>query len=211
MGDPTFDAFFSASVSFIANTTLQESGVQAAGAKLLDKIGKPAVIFGHSQGGPLPLLIADARPGLAAGLVLLEPSGPPFQEVIFTNVSARPFGVSTVPLTFSPAVHQPSDFKTVVHPAPNENRTQCILQADSPAPRQLVNFGSKPILVVSSESSYHAMYDYCSVNFLRQAGCKQVQHLELGEAGIHGNGHMFFMEKNNLEIAKRVEEWISKL
>jgi hypothetical protein len=47
------------------------------------------------------------------------------------------------------------------------------------------------------------------VDYLRQAGV-EVEHLKLGEEEIHGNGHMFFMEKNNLEIAERVVVWLRK-
>lgn len=209
MGDAIFDAFYAANVQFLVNATLQESTVQAAGAKLLDKIGKPAVIVGHSQGGPLPLLIADRRPHLAAGLVLLEPSGPPFRDAVFTTTPNRAFGVSNVPLTFDPPVSKPQDFKTEVHPARDDNSVECILQATSPAPRRLVHFSKKPILVVTSESSYHAMYDHCSVDFLRQAGCSKLEHMKLPDVGIHGNGHMFFLEKNNLDIAAAVHGWIT--
>jgi hypothetical protein len=33
-------------------------------------------------------------------------------------------------------------------------------------------------------------------------------HLELGNAGVHGNGHMFFMEKNSHDIWVLLLEWI---
>ena len=81
MGDPVFDAFYSSNVQFIVNATYQQQTMQAAGAQLLDMIGAPAWLLGHSQGGLMPLLIADARPSLVKGLILVEPTGPPFQEV----------------------------------------------------------------------------------------------------------------------------------
>jgi hypothetical protein len=31
----------------------------------------------------------------------------------------------------------------------------------------------------------------------------------LGGRGIHGNGHMMMLEKNNLEIAGVINDWIS--
>jgi hypothetical protein len=79
---------------------------------------------------------------------------------------------------------------------------------DEPA-KQLVNLAQIPVLTVTSEASYHAMYDHCTVDYLIQAGV-EVEHLKLGEEGIHGNGHMFFMEKNSLEIAERVVDWLRK-
>jgi hypothetical protein len=33
--------------------------------------------------------------------------------------------------------------------------------------------------------------------------------LRLEEQGIHGNGHMLMIEKNSLEIAARLNKWIS--
>ncbi|EEY19194.1 conserved hypothetical protein [Verticillium alfalfae VaMs.102] len=86
---------------------------------------------------------------------------------------------------------------------------ECVPQAERPAPRQLANLADKPILVVTAEASYHMPYDYCTVDFLRQAGCSRTRHVELGDEGIHGNGHMFFMEKNSDVIQRLLEKWIS--
>ena len=75
MGDLIFDAFYSSEIQFISNDTYQQGAVQAAGAALLDRIGKPVVLLGHSQGGPMATVIADARPNLTEAIVLLEPMG----------------------------------------------------------------------------------------------------------------------------------------
>jgi hypothetical protein len=66
-----------------------------------------------------------------------------------------------------------------------------------------------PILIETWEGSYHAMYDHCTVKLLQQAGL-DVEHLELGKVGIHGNSHMQFMEKNGDEIAAKLYERIPK-
>lgn len=212
MGDAIFDAFYSSNVQFIANATLQESTVQKGGAALLDKIGKPVVLVGHSQGGILPIVIADARPDLVKALVLLEPTGPPFRNAVFSNSSARPWGLTDIPITYSPPVTNPAtDMKQQLYPARDENSTECVLQADNPKPRQLINLAPKPILVVTSEASYHAPYDYCTVEYLIQAGCSKTTHLELAKAGFRGNGHMFFMEKNSDSIQKHLRNWIKNL
>ncbi|KAK2596635.1 hypothetical protein QQS21_006311 [Conoideocrella luteorostrata] len=211
MGDDVFDAFYSSNVQFVNNSTYQQSTIQAAGAALLDKIGKPVILMGHSQGGIMPIIIADARPELTQALVLLEPTGPPFREAVFNTTPARAWGLTDIPLTYSPPVTNPAkQLKRQVIPAPKPNLTECILQAKRPRPRKLVNLARKPILLVSSESGYHAVYDYCTVAYLKQAGCRKTKHLELGKIGIHGNGHMFFMEKNSNQIQKVVEKWISK-
>ncbi|KAF4548457.1 Alpha/beta hydrolase-like protein 6 [Elsinoe fawcettii] len=211
IGDPIFDSFYSANVQFILNATYQQSTVQSAGAALLDAIG-PATLIGHSQGGPLPLVIADARPNLIRSLILLEPSGPPFQEAVFSFGSARAYGLADIPLNYQPPLSSPADLVRQVYPPPvanSDNSTvPCILQAESPAPRQLPNLADKRILVVTGEASYHAPYDYCTVEYLRQAGASKTEFLELGKAGIRGNGHLLFLERNSDEIWARVEGFI---
>lgn len=92
--------------------------------------------------------------------------------------------------------------------ARDENHTACVLQADNSAPRKLTNLAEIPILTVTAEASLHAVYDECNVRYLRQAGCSRVDHVELGDVGIHGNGHMFFMESNSDEVQELVHNWI---
>ncbi|PSN60142.1 alpha/beta-hydrolase [Corynespora cassiicola Philippines] len=213
MGDSVFDNFYSSNVQFISNATYQQETVQSAGAQLLDIIGRPAWLLGHSQGGLMPLLIADARPNLTKGLILLEPTGPPFQDAIFGNGSARKWGLTDIPLTYSPPVQDPDiDLVKQTFPPPDQNSSNttipCILQGTDPAPRELPNLAPLPILTVTGEASYHAPYDYCTVRFLRQAGCSQASHMELEKIGIRGNGHMFFMEKNSNIIWEHIRQWL---
>ncbi|CAG1997342.1 unnamed protein product [Fusarium graminearum] len=211
-GDPVFDAFYSSNLQFINNATYQQDSVQAAGAALLDKIGKPAILLGHSQGGMMPILIADARPKLTKGLILLEPSGPPFRDAVFGNKTARAWGLADINLTYSPAVTDPStDLVQELQPSRGKDFVECILQAKKPVPRRLVNLEKKPILIVTGEASYHMPYDYCTAKYLEQAGCSKTKHVELGEEGIHGNGHMMFMEKNSNKIQNLVERWIKAI
>lgn len=205
MGDPVFDNFYASNVQFISNATYQQQTVQSAGAQLLDLIGSPAWLLRHSQGGLMPLLIADARPNLTKGLILLEPTGPPFQEAIFGSSPARQWGLTDIPLNYYPPVKDPRIdlVRQTVPPSDRESNNAtipCVLQAANPAPRQLPNLAPLPILTVTAEASYHAPYDYCTVEFLKQAGCVKATHLELGKAGIHGNGHMLFMEKNSESV-----------
>ncbi|EEU43680.1 uncharacterized protein NECHADRAFT_45269 [Fusarium vanettenii 77-13-4] len=208
-GDPVFDTFYVSNVQFINNATYQQSTVQDAGAALLDKIGRPVILVGHSQGGIMPILIADARPRLTKGLVLLEPTGPPFRDAVFSTRAARPYGLTDIPLNYSPSVSDPAtDLVQEVQTSRGDDFVECVLQASKPAPRRLVNLQSKPILILTAESSYHMPYDYCTADFLRQAGCSKTQHLELGEVGIRGNGHMMFMEKNSDLIQAVLERWV---
>jgi hypothetical protein len=34
--------------------------------------------------------------------------------------------------------------------------------------------------------------------------------IKLADAGIHGNGHMMMLEKNNMEIAALMARWLDK-
>jgi hypothetical protein len=66
-----------------------------------------------------------------------------------------------------------------------------------------------PILILTSESSYHRGYDHCTVKYLEQAGV-HATWIKLEDIGIHGNGHMMMLEKNNMEIAAVMSRWLEK-
>ncbi|KHO00426.1 uncharacterized protein MAM_01204 [Metarhizium album ARSEF 1941] len=211
MGDAVFDALYASTVQFVSNEACQQAAAQRAGAALLDRIGRPAVLLGHSQAGAYPPLIADARPHLVRSMVLLEPRGPPFQEAVFSRRRSKLWGIWDTPMTYEPAVGDPDrDLVKVTHAPVSPGLAERVLQAEDPPPRKLKNLVHKPMLVVTAEASYHAVYDYCTVEFLRQAGCDKVEHLELAGIGILGNGHMMFLEKNSGEIQGAVEQWIQK-
>jgi len=201
-------------MQFIADGTEQERTVRDAGAALLDRLGRRVVLVTHSQGGLYGWLMADARPDSIAALVQIEPKGPPFHEVIFSDAYTRPWGLTSVPLTYSPApanqTAAPPLATQVVRSRNPAEQVDCTIQADDPAPRQLINIARVPVLIDTGEASYHAMYDHCTAMFLRQAGVTHVEFLELGKAGIHGNSHMQFMELNSDILAARLHEWIVK-
>jgi hypothetical protein len=70
-------------------------------------------------------------------------------------------GLTDSPLTFLPAVTNPvPDLVKQLIPSNSSLYSDCIIQADSPASRQLVNLAHVPVLVVATESSYHAPYDW---------------------------------------------------
>ena len=66
-----------------------------------------------------------------------------------------------------------------------------------------------PIMVLTSEASYHAPYDHSTVKFLEQAGVKP-SFIRLAELGIKGNSHVLMLEKNNKEIAAVIAGWLDK-
>ena len=75
---------------------------------------------------------------------------------------------------------------------------------------QLSTLQGIPILMITSQASYHASYDHCTSKYLTQAGVKHT-YVRLPDAGIYGNGHMMMIEKDNLVIAGLVAKWTDRL
>jgi pimeloyl-ACP methyl ester carboxylesterase len=205
-GDPVFDAFYATQVESLASNAETQTLVQAAGAALLDKIG-PAIIVTHSQAGPFGWLLADSRPKAVKGIVAVEPAGPPFRNSVVNEDSARPWGIADIPLTYDPPARTGTDL-VAVHESKSDgpDLATCWKQADPP--RRLVNLQGIPVLLVTTESSYHAPYDHCTAKYLTQAGVRNT-HMRLEEQGIHGNGHMVMLERNSLEVAALLRKWIA--
>jgi pimeloyl-ACP methyl ester carboxylesterase len=204
-GDPAFDAFYATQVETVISNEVTQAGNQAASGALLDKIG-PAIILTHSQSGPFGWLIADARPKLVKAIIAIEPAGPPFENSINATGKARLWGVSDIPMTYDPPAKEASDIVVEREAkADGPDLFTCWMQK-SPA-RQLINLKGIPSVVVASEASYHATYDHCTVKYLKQAGAS-VEFVRLEDKGIHGNGHMVMLEKNNLDIAHVLDEWV---
>ena len=206
-GDPDFDQFYASQFPSIASFPQQQQLNRDALVALLDKIG-PAIVLTHSQSGPFGWLIADARPNLVKGIVAIEPSGPPFENTIIGTGKARAWGPTDIALTYDPPVKDPSEISVKRDEKPDgPNMFLCWMQAE-PA-RRLVNLKNIPTVVISAEASYHQLYDNCTVKYLNQAGMK-VEWMPLQNKGIHGNGHMVMIEKNNLDIAKLIDNWVAE-
>jgi pimeloyl-ACP methyl ester carboxylesterase len=75
--------------------------------------------------------------------------------------------------------------------------------------RKLVNLTRIPVMIMAAEASYHQTYDHCTAKYLNQAGVT-TEFIPLQNVGIHGNGHMVMIEKNNLDIAKVIDGWLVK-
>ena len=169
------------------------------GAELLDKIG-PAIILTHSAGGPFGFLVAEARPKLVKGIVVVEGGGSPF-------MGQNKWGLSTVPVEFDPPVNDPAEIKTRdVKPA--EEGVQPYKLMEEPV-RKLKNWQGIPIVMVTSEGSFASPGAPGAVAFLKQAGCS-AEELRLKDHGVHGNGHMMMVEKNNREVLQPILNWIDK-
>ena len=120
----------------------------------------------------------------------------------------RPWGITSDALAYSPPAGTASDLQIVQQDESDAPELcRCWMQKE-PA-RQLPNLQGIPILIVTSEASYHAPYDHCTVNFLTQAGVHPTW-IKLADVGIHGNGHNMLLEKNNAEIAAVLSRWLAK-
>jgi pimeloyl-ACP methyl ester carboxylesterase len=204
-GDPVFDAFYATQVESLTSAVETQTLVQAAGTALLDKIG-PSILLTHSQAGSFGWLLADARPQLVKGILAVEPAGPPFQNVIFDENRARPWGLTDIPLSYDPLPKEASDLHIVREKtAAATGLVSCWIQQDPP--RRLSRLGTIPILILTAEASYHAAYDHCTADYLTQAGVRNT-FLRLENLGIHGNGHMMMLEKNNFTVAEVLQKWI---
>jgi len=168
------------------------------GAMLLDKIG-PAIIVTHSAGGPFGWLVAESRPNLVKGIIAIEGGGQPF-------AGANVWGMSTIPVAYDPPVLHSSELKTVTVPSPEKGVADYKIQAEPP--RRLLNLQGIPIVMVTSEGSFASPGNPGAVAFFKQAGCN-AQELRLVDHGIHGNGHMMMVEKNNRQVLQPILDWIA--
>jgi pimeloyl-ACP methyl ester carboxylesterase len=212
-GDPSFDQFYAEQLPSLESFPKQQELNRDAEVALLDRIG-PTIMLIHSQSGAFVWPIADARPNLVKAIVAVEPSGPPVRDIVFKGAPdwfvdgplTKPWGLSAMPLTYG-GVSDASElqFEQQVK-ADRPDLMKCWRQKE-PA-RQLTHLHNIPVVIITSEASYHASYDHCTAQFLAQAGVKN-EFIRLADRGIHGNGHMMMLEKNNLQIAALMADWLS--
>lgn len=212
IGEKVFDDFARSQVQFLAGPR-QETLTRDANVALLDMINTPVILLTHSQGGGFGWVIADQRPNLVKAIVTLEPAAPPIRGVDQAKLAYNPggglaWGVSNSPITYEPAISNPSELKTRLETtAPGPDKVPCYVQ-EQPA-RKLKNLQNIPVFLGVGEGSYHRIYDHCLARWLTDAGVK-VDYVELEAAGLRGNGHMMMLEKNSAEIAKYLHGWIGK-
>jgi pimeloyl-ACP methyl ester carboxylesterase len=215
-GDSAFDQFFASQIQSRLDPTgtATQAAAQQAGAALLDRIG-PAIVVTHSQSGTFGFLMADARPDLVKGVVTIEGGGTPYTYPVigppayFGNpVPSATWGLTSVPLTYSPEVTDPAQLSFVQEATPDPGKLiRCWLQA-APA-KELPNLQKMPHLLIVAEASSAANTNHCVSKYLTQAGVENTW-VNLGDVGIHGNGHMMMWEKNNLEIAQFIGSWLKR-
>ena len=125
--------------------------IDMATASEIDRIG-PAILVLHSQPGRPSWVVADRRPNLVKAMVELEPGGPPVASGPPLNPpTPLPYGLTTVPITYSPPVsNPPSELQFTQTPINDRYVASCLLQVE-PA-RKLPNIAMVPILLLTSEA-----------------------------------------------------------
>lgn len=217
-GDPIFDAFFAAAIPLTSNTTSQELSMRSAGCALLELIGRPSYVISHSNGAVYSVLMSDECPSLIAGNVNLEPGNVPFQSLIGNSTvpsvgftRSRPWGLANTKLKYSPAITNSSLLHPVsVGPDTPGNRSCYIQSPANNVTYTLPNLADIPYVLLTGSASPHITYDHCFPLYLNQVGVKSVEWIQLGEIGIVGNAHFSMIEKNNLEIAEVIKDWLER-
>jgi pimeloyl-ACP methyl ester carboxylesterase len=184
--DPCVHQFAAGTCSLLADAPTVHAMERDRGAALLDEIG-PAILVTASAGSPMGWLMADARPELVEAIVAVEPLGPPFLVDENLGVSLD-WGVTAAPMTFDPPAAAPDELH------------------EEPA-RKLSALEGIPIAIVEAEASLFANSCLATAAFLEQAGCS-VDRIVLAEHGVHGNGHLMMMERNNREALQPILRWL---
>jgi pimeloyl-ACP methyl ester carboxylesterase len=214
-GDVSFDQFYASQFPSLTSFPKQQEINPPALVALFDKIG-PAILLTHSQSGAFVWPVTDARPNLVKANIAVEPNGPPVHELEFKGAPdwfadsprEKVFGLGEVPIIYDPPFAGGTKLNFVrQEKSDGPDLARCWLQKEPV--RKLPNIAKVPLLIVTSEASYHAGYDHCTSAYLNQAGVKHT-FIRLGDRGIHGNGHMMMLEKNNQAIARVMAEWVER-
>ena len=215
VGDPLFDQFQAMMEPDFKDRTLREVLNREAGVALLDKIG-PAILMAHSQAGIYSWGIANDRPKSVKGMIMIEAAGSAFHEVALKGPPdwfkdeglSKPWGFTRTPVDFDPplAKDQAPDIEQQAK-ADSPDLALCWRQKE-PA-RKLPRLAGIPIMLVHGEGSFAMPTAHCGAAFLTQAGVPN-DFVKLADLGIRGNGHFMMLEKNNLEVAAVIADWLSK-
>ncbi|OAA62485.1 hypothetical protein SPI_04025 [Niveomyces insectorum RCEF 264] len=249
-GDPCFGAYVASLGPSLRDRAEQQRIGQKAVASVVQWLKVPATILvGEGSGATLAWLAADAVSDLIAGVIAVEPDGPPF-----SGPAGCTHGITNIPLTFDPPLGERKATDTRIHqnssssqtpdpdlssqpPAlsshvgtkdgagkgicssreePKAHAVEATVQTpkdnrpdvrDGVSTPRLVHLAKIPHAIVTAEASSHSTFDGATVDFLSQAGV-DVQWLQLQQHGIHGNGHLCFLETNSHTVAGLLALWM---
>jgi pimeloyl-ACP methyl ester carboxylesterase len=202
MNDPIIDQFMACESGNTSDEAFHSELAWRGGVELVDRIG-PSIFVDHAFGGFFGWGVADRRPSLVKGVVCMEINGNPFAAQLR-------WGLTAAPIAYDPPVSDPSQFKLVEHAPPPDSPRPIVspykLQAE-PA-RKWKNIQGIPIAWLTSEFGAGGS-PIANVAFLKQVGSK-VDMLRLRDYGIHGNGNLMLLERNNHEVFTVIRDWLEK-
>ncbi|GGA64810.1 alpha/beta hydrolase [Pseudoclavibacter endophyticus] len=185
-GDAGFDQL-AAGMGFLPHDLAESHRLdQVRLAALLDRIG-PAVLVTHSAGGPAGWLALDARPDLVRAVVAIEPMGPQFSKLF--EGGDLVWGLTASPLAYDPPVADPATLEATI------------------ADHRLPSHAGKPVVVVVGEASPFAAFEGVVVEHLQGLGA-DARLMNLGDHGVHGNGHAPMLERNSDDAIEPILAWI---
>jgi pimeloyl-ACP methyl ester carboxylesterase len=200
INDPIIDQFIACERGNTRDEELHSNLVWPGGTELLDRIG-PCILFVHAFGGFFAWGVADRRPDLVKGIVCMEINGDPFARQLR-------WGLTAAPMTYDPPVSKLEDFRLIDTTPPPDSPLPIAspyrLQAE-PA-RKWKNLAGKKVAWITSEHGAGGS-PVAQVAFLKQVGLDTTM-LRLRDDGIHGNGNLMLMEKNNHEIYRVTQDWL---
>ena len=215
VGDPLFDQFQAMMEPDFKDRTLREVFNREAGAALLDRIG-PAILMAHSQAGIYSWGIANDRAKLVKGMIMIEAAGSAFHEVALKGPPdwfkdeglSKPWGFTRTPVDFDPPLAK-DQYPDIEQQAKADAPDLALCWRQKEPARKLPRLTGIPIMLVHGEGSFAMPTAHCGSAFLTQAGVPN-DFVKLADFGIHGNGHFMMLEKNNLEVAAVIADWLSK-
>ncbi|MCU1335428.1 MAG: hypothetical protein JWO19_1009 [Bryobacterales bacterium] len=202
MNDPLIDQFMACEQGNVSDEAFHSDLVWPGGAELLDRIG-PSILFVHAFGGFFAWGVADRRPNLVKAIVCMEINGNPFAAQLR-------WGLTASPMTYEPPVSDVAQFSLRDQTAPPDSPRPVVspfkLQAEPV--HKWKNLQGIPISWVTSEFGGGGS-PVSNVAFLKQVGCT-AEMLRLRDYGIHGNGNLMLLEKNNHEVFAVIRDWLDK-
>jgi pimeloyl-ACP methyl ester carboxylesterase len=141
--------------------------------------------------------------GVAKGPIYPNGNDTPY---FIDNPATTAYGITDFPLTYSPAVTSPAQLTFYQEATPGGPDVRCWLQTPANV-HTLPNLQGVPQLLLTGEASSASSTNRCVSKYLTQAGVQNTW-ISLGMVGIHGNGHMMMLEKNQLEIAAFIASWL---
>ena len=202
MNDPVIDQFMACESGNVSDEAFHSELAWSGGAELVDRIG-PCILLPHAFGGFFAWGVADRRPSLIKAIFAMEINGNPFAAQLR-------WGLTAAPMTYDPPVTDLAQFRLADHPLPPDAPRPLVasykLQAEPV--HKWKNLGGIPMGWLTTEFGGGGS-PIPNVEFLKQVGC-QAEMVRLRDYGILGNGNLMLLEKNNHEVFKVVDDWLTR-